>query len=75
MNAFFLILISNLIIYLEESAKVLEDEMIEKLCKISGKEKNALLEFLDSEGVINRSNEFKECGQEKLKEHIKHMVD
>lgn len=55
-------------IYLEESAKVLEDEMIEKLCKISGREKNALLEFLDSEGIINRSNEFKEGGQEKLKE-------
>lgn len=55
-------------IYLEESAKVLGDEKIEKLCKISGKEKNALLEFLDSEGIINRSNEFKEGGQEKLKE-------
>ena len=62
-------------IYLEESAKVLEDEMIEKLCKISGKEKNALLEFLDSEGIINRSNEFKEGGLERLKALFPQVFD
>ena len=62
-------------IYLEESAKILEDEMIEKLCKISGKEKNALLEFLDSEGIINRSNEFKEGGLERLKTLFPQVFD
>ena len=62
-------------IYLEESAKILEDEMIEKLCKISGKEKNALLEFLDSEGIINRSNEFKEGGLERLKALFPQVFD
>ena len=55
-------------VYIEESAKKLEPEVIERICAFSEKSESELLEFLDSEGVINRSNEFKECGQEKLKE-------
>lgn len=62
-------------IYLEESAKKLEAEMIERLCGASGKSENELLEFLDSKGVINRSNEFREGGSEKLKELFPKIFD
>lgn len=55
------------VLYIEENVKKLEPQMIEKLCKIAAKSEEELLEFLDSEGVINRSNEFKERGLEKLK--------
>lgn len=62
-------------IYLEEGAKKLDPETIEKLCKVSGKSESDLLEFLDSEEIINRSNEFKERGQEKLKKLFPQAFD
>lgn len=62
-------------IYIEVGAKKLEDEKIQELCKINEMSENDLLEFLDSEGIINRSNEFKEGGLEKLKALFPQVFD
>lgn len=62
-------------VYIEENAKKLEPEVIERICAFGEKSENELLEFLDSEGVINRSNEFKEGGLERLKALFPQVFD
>ena len=42
------------------------DEMIRTICDARNIDKNGLLEKLDNDGIINRSNEFKPGGFEKL---------
>ena len=62
-------------VYIQENAKKLEPEVIERICAFSEKSESELLEFLDSEGVINRSNEFKEGGLERLKALFPQVFD
>ena len=62
-------------VYIQENAKKLEPEVIERICAFSEKSENELLEFLDSEGIINRSNEFKEGGLERLKTLFPQVFD
>lgn len=59
----------------DEEPEKLTDEMIKQICMVYGKTEDDLLEELDAENLITRTNKFKEGGFKYIKEHYAKIFD